>query len=80
MLVDDEQRRFFKQSEIVLWREKTFNPDEIPSTVKVEEKEEEEEEEEEEEKAQPVEKKEEEEKEEEEDNDEVVDDIQELVL
>ena len=77
--MDDEQRRFFKQSEIVLWREKTFNPDEIPSTVKVEEKEEEEEEEEE-EKAQPVEKKEEEEKEEEEDNDEVVDDIQELVL
>ena len=77
MLVDDEQRRFFKQSEIVLWREKTFNPDEIPSTVKVEEKEEEEEEEE---KAQPVEKKEEEEKEEEEDNDEVVDDIQELVF
>ena len=77
MLVDDEQRRFFKQSEIVLWREKTFNPDEIPSTVKVEEKEEEEEEEE---KAQPVEKKEEEEKEEEEDNDEVVDDIQELVI
>ena len=75
--MDDEQRRFFKQSEIVLWREKTFNPDEIPSTVKVEEKEEEEEEEE---KAQPVEKKEEEEKEEEEDNDEVVDDIQELVL
>ncbi len=78
MLVDDEQRRFFKQSEIVLWREKTFNPDEIPSTVKEEEKEEEEEEEE--EKAQPVEKKEEEEKEEEEDNDEVVDDIQELVI
>lgn len=77
MLVDDEQRRFFKQSEIVLWREKTFNPDEIPSTVKEEEKEEEEEEEE---KAQPVEKKEEEEKEEEEDNDEVVDDIQELVI
>lgn len=77
MLVDDEQRRFFKQSEIVLWREKTFNPDEIPSTVKVEEEEEEEEEEE---KAQPVEKKEEEEKEEEEDNDEVVDDIQELVI
>ena len=73
--MDDEQRRFFKQSEIVLWREKTFNPDEIPSTVKVEEEEEEEEE-----KAQPVEKKEEEEKEEEEDNDEVVDDIQELVL
>lgn len=75
--MDDEQRRFFKQSEIVLWREKTFNPDEIPSTVKVEEEEEEEEEEE---KAQPVEKKEEEEKEEEEDNDEVVDDIQELVI
>ena len=71
--MDDEQRRFFKQSEIVLWREKTFNPDEIPSTVKVEEEEEEE-------KAQPVEKKEEEEKEEEEDNDEVVDDIQELVI
>ena len=75
--MDDEQRRFFKQSEIVLWREKTFNPDEIPSTVKEEEKEEEEEEEE---KVQPVEKKEEEEKEEEEDNDEVVDDIQELVI